>query len=92
MINKADLVEYFKSGCKQKHNLNIGVEHEKFLFENKSNKRINFETVTKIFNFLEQFNWKPYKEKNNIIALYKILLHITEIHTINKTKKSDSYH
>ena len=71
MINKADLVEYFKSGCKQKHNLNIGVEHEKFLFENKSNKRINFETVTKIFNFLEQFNWKPYKEKNNIIALYK---------------------
>ena len=71
MINKADLIEYFQSGCKEKHNLNIGVEHEKFLFENKLNKRINFETVTKIFNFLEQFGWKPSKEKNNTIALYK---------------------
>jgi glutamate--cysteine ligase len=71
LINKADLVEYFQSGCKEKHNLNIGVEHEKFLFENKLNKRINFETVTKIFNFLEQFGWKPSKENNNTIALYK---------------------
>ena len=71
MINRADLIEYFQSGCKEKHNLNIGVEHEKFLFENKLNKRINFETVTKIFNFLEQFGWKPSKENNNTIALYK---------------------
>jgi glutamate--cysteine ligase len=71
LIHKADLVEYFQSGCKEKHNLKIGVEHEKFLFENKLNKRINFETVTKIFNFLEQFGWKPSKENNNTIALYK---------------------
>ena len=77
MISKTNLIEYFQSGCKKKHNLNIGVEHEKFLFENKSNKRINFETVTKIFNFLEQFGWKPSKEKNNIIALHKGAKNIT---------------
>ena len=71
MIDKTDLIKYFQNGCKENHNLNIGVEHEKFLFESKSNKRINFETVAKIFSFLEQFGWEPHKENNNIIALYK---------------------
>ena len=71
MISKTDLIEYFQSGCKKVHNLNIGVEHEKFLFQNKSGNRINFEVVTKIFNFLEQFGWKTSKEKNNVVALHK---------------------
>jgi glutamate--cysteine ligase len=71
LIKKENLIKYFQQGCKAENKLNIGVEHEKFLFYNKSNKRINFETVTKIFNFLEQFGWKPTKEKNNIIALHK---------------------
>jgi glutamate--cysteine ligase len=47
------------------------VEHEKFLFGNKLNKRIDFETVAKVLNFLKRFGWKPIKEKNNIIALHK---------------------
>jgi len=71
LIYKKDLIKYFEDGCKKENNLSIGVEHEKFLFNNKLNKRINFETVTKIFNFLEQFGWKPRKEKNYTIALYK---------------------
>ena len=71
MIKKKDLIKYFIDGSKEEKNLNIGVEHEKFLFHNKSNKRIDFTTVTKVLNFLEQFNWKPVKEKNNTIALYK---------------------
>jgi len=71
LIQKEDLINYFQEGCKVKGKLNIGVEHEKFLFNNKTNKRIDFQTVTKIFKFLEQFNWKPFKEKNNTIALYK---------------------
>ena len=66
MIIKEDLIKYFQDACKTKNNLKIGVEHEKFLFNNKSNKRIDFETVSKIFNFLTQFGWKPVKEKNNI--------------------------
>ncbi len=71
MITKEDLIKYFQASCKVENNFKIGVEHEKFLFDNKLNKRINFETVSKIFKFLEQFGWKPIKEKNNIIALNK---------------------
>ena len=71
MIDKKDLVKYFQDGYKTIDNLRIGVEHEKFLFNSKSNKRINFETASKIFNFLEQFGWKPIKEKNYTIGLHK---------------------
>jgi glutamate--cysteine ligase len=71
LIKKEDLIKYFIDGCKKEKNLSIGVEHEKFLFHNKSNKRIDFETVTKVLNFLEQFGWRATKEKSNIIALHK---------------------
>jgi glutamate--cysteine ligase len=71
LIKKEDLIKYFQEGNKTENNLKIGVEHEKFLFKNKLNKRIDFEIVTKIFNFLEQFGWKPIKEKNNTIGLHK---------------------
>ena len=53
--SKQDLINYFKKGCKKESQLSIGVEHEKFIFNNHDNQRINFETVSKIFNFLKQF-------------------------------------
>ena len=71
MIKREDLIKYFHEGCKKKQDILIGVEHEKFLFNNKSNKRIDFITVKKILNFLEQFGWQPIKEKNNLIGLKK---------------------
>ena len=71
MITKEDLIKYFQEGCKTEKNLSIGVEHEKFLFNKQLNKRINFETVIKVFKFLEKFGWKPIKEQNNVISLYK---------------------
>ncbi len=66
---KEDLINYFDKGCKKENQLNIGVEHEKFVFEKNSNQRINFKTVSKIFNFLTKFGWKPIKEADNIVAL-----------------------
>ena len=69
--SKQDLINYFQKGCKTKDQLSIGVEHEKFLFDNNSNQRVNFKTISKVFNFLEKFGWKPIKEKNNTIALQK---------------------
>ena len=42
--SKQDLISFFEKGCKKKNQLGIGEEHEKFLFEKNSNKRINFET------------------------------------------------
>ena len=66
---KEDLINYFRKGNKKENQFKIGVEHEKFLFSD--NKRVNFETISKIFNFLKQFGWKTIEEKNNIIALSK---------------------
>ena len=67
--SKQDLINFFEKGCKKENQLSIGVENEKFIFEKHSNKRINFKTISKIFVFLEQFGWKPIKEKNNVISL-----------------------
>ena len=47
--SKQDLINFFEEGCKKESHIGIGVEHEKFIFENHSNKRINFEAVSKIF-------------------------------------------
>ena len=69
--SKHDLINFFENGCKKKSQLKIGVENEKFIFENGSNKRVDFKTISKIFSFLEQFGWKPIKEKNNVVGLTK---------------------
>ena len=39
--SKRDLINFFEKGCKKENQLSIGVEHEKFVFEKHSNKRIN---------------------------------------------------
>ena len=70
-IKKEDLIKYFQDGCKNENNLSIGVEHEKFLFNNKLNDRVNFKTIIKVFKFLEKFGWKPIKENGDIVALHK---------------------
>jgi len=67
--SKQDLINYFEKGCKKENQLSIGVEHEKFIFDNLTKQRANFEAISKIFNFLEQFGWKPIKEKNYVIGL-----------------------
>ena len=39
-INKSDIVKYFESGIKKDTNCKIGIEHEKFLFDKNTQKRI----------------------------------------------------
>ena len=67
--SKQDLINYFEKGCKKENQLSIGVEHEKFIFDNLTNQRANFEAITKVFNFLEQFGWKPTKERDYVVGL-----------------------
>ena len=69
LINsKEKIIDYFKSGIKKK--LLIGVENEKFLFSKKYNKRANYSEVKKVLSILKsKYNWKPVKEKNNLIGL-----------------------
>ena len=72
MINsKEQIIEYFKSGIKKKNNFKIGIEHEKFLFNNKNNKRVNYSKIKEMFAALLEFGWNPILEKKNIIGLNK---------------------
>ena len=68
---KEKIIEYFKSGIKDKKNFKIGIEHEKFLFDNNSNKRIDYLKIKEMFSALLEFGWNPILEKNNVIALNK---------------------
>ena len=68
---KENIIEYFKSGIKDSNKIKIGVEHEKFIFNKNTNKRINYLTIIKMFNELYEFGWKPIMENHNIIALSK---------------------
>ena len=69
--NKNQIIEYFKSGIKKTKNFKIGIEHEKFLFNNIDNKRIDYSKVKEMFSTLLEFGWNPILEKENIIGLNK---------------------
>ena len=72
MINsKEHIIEYFKSGIKNTKNFRIGIEHEKFLFNNKDNKRVNYSKMKEMFSSLLEFGWNPILEKENIVGLNK---------------------
>jgi len=72
MINsKEQIIEYFKSGVKKTKDFKIGIEHEKFLFNNQDNKRIDYSKIKKMFAALLEFGWNPILEKKNIIGLNK---------------------
>ena len=68
---KEQIIEYFKSGIKNKKNFKIGIEHEKFLFDNNSNKRVDYLKIKEMFSALLEFGWNPILEKNNVIGLNK---------------------
>ena len=72
MINKKEhIIEYFKSGIKKTDQFKIGIEHEKFIFDLNTNKRINYQTILKMFKALYEFGWKPILENKKIIGLKK---------------------
>ncbi len=66
---KDQIIEYFKSGVKETKNFRIGIEHEKFLFNNNDNKRIKYSKIKEMFTALLEFGWKPILENKNIIGL-----------------------
>ena len=69
--NKKQIIEYFKSGIKKTKDFKIGIEHEKFLFNNINNKRIDYSKIKEMFSALLEFGWNPILEKKNIIGLNK---------------------
>ena len=72
MITKKEhLIKYFKSGIKNNNKFKIGIEHEKFIFDLSTNKRVNYQKILLMFKNLYEFGWKPIFEDNNIIGLKK---------------------
>ena len=67
MINTKDkIISYFRSGIKDKKDFKIGIEHEKFLFNNENNKRIDYKKIKEMFSALLEFGWNPILEGENI--------------------------
>tara|TARA_B100000900_G_scaffold380017_1_gene365388 strand:- start:816 stop:2111 length:1296 start_codon:yes stop_codon:yes gene_type:complete len=78
MINsKEKIIEHFNSGIKENKNFRIGIEHEKFLFNDNDNKRIDYSKIKEMFSALLEFGWNPIFEKQNIIGLNKGSKNIT---------------
>ena len=72
MITKKEhLIEYFKSGIKNSEKFKVGIEHEKFLFDVNTNKRVNYSVILKMFKELYEFGWKPILENENVVGLKK---------------------
>ena len=69
--SKEHIIKYFMSGIKNSNQFKVGIEHEKFLFDMKTNKRDNYQTILKMFKDLYEFGWKPILENKNIIGLKK---------------------
>jgi glutamate--cysteine ligase len=72
MINSVEkIIKYFESGIKNSDKFKIGIEHEKFLFDLNTNKRIDYQKILTMFEGLYEFGWKPIQEGKNIIGLKK---------------------
>ena len=77
ITKKEQIIDYFKSGIKHTTNFKIGIEHEKFLFNNENNTRVNYKRIKEMFTALLEFGWNPIYEKDNIIGLNKGKKNIT---------------
>ena len=71
ITKKEQIIEYFKSGIKNKKEFKIGIEHEKFLFDSQNNKRIDYQKIKEMFSALLEFGWNPVLENKKIIGLNK---------------------
>ena len=67
--NKSQLIQYFIDGIKKNNNQRIGVEHEKFIFNKKDLKRIDYKQLKKVFEILKDKGWEPEYEKDKVIGL-----------------------
>jgi glutamate--cysteine ligase len=71
IVHKDQIINYFKSGVRKTKDFKIGIEHEKFLFDQNKDKRVDYPTILKMFKRLYEFGWKPILENKNVIGLKK---------------------
>jgi len=64
---KEELINYFQKGAKKE--LFIGVENEKFLFDQTTNSRAAYPKVKEVLNYLKKFGWQEITEGEHLIGL-----------------------
>ena len=72
VTKKSQLVEDLETGNKPPEDWRIGTEHEKFLYNLGTLKRLPYEGesgVGALLNGMRRFDWDPVLEGDNIIAL-----------------------
>ena len=72
-LEKSDLLEWFGAGAKPSAEWKIGTEHEKFVFNIKNSKRVDYLGPSGIGELLDTVasknNWDKIIENNNTIGL-----------------------
>ena len=68
LINsKEDLINFFHQGAKKE--IFIGLENEKFLFDQSTNSRATYSKVRDVLHYLKKFGWQEIAEGENLIGL-----------------------
>jgi glutamate--cysteine ligase len=70
--SKDDLVRHLSDGCKPKSEWRIGTEHEKFVYDLKDHKPLDYTTtpgIRQLLDGMKRFGWEPVNEGENIIGL-----------------------
>jgi glutamate--cysteine ligase len=70
--SRAQLIEWFESGCKPPEDWRIGTEHEKFAFRTDDLSPLPYignPGIRDLLTGLQRFGWEPVFEGENIIAL-----------------------
>ena len=74
ITGKAQLIEYLAGGCKSPDKWRIGTEHEKFAYDRKTLRPLDYDGergIRALLEAMQRFDWQPVMENNNIIALTK---------------------
>ena len=86
MLKKNDLIDYFYKGIKNKNDLRIGVEHEKFVLKKESLHQLSYEEPKGIKEILLKFvdrGWKPkYDDEHTTITVSYTHLTLPTIYSV----------
>ena len=70
--SRDDLVRHLSRGCRPKADWRIGTEHEKFVYDLRTHKPLDYATkpgIRQLLDGMKQFGWEPVLEGENIIGL-----------------------
>ena len=67
--SRDDLVRHLSKGCRPKDQWRIGTEHEKFVYDLKTQKPVGYEQgIRPLLEGMQRFGWQPVMEGGHIIG------------------------